>query len=100
MGFAPDEDRLTQAIVRLANQYDRYDYRRLTVLLNHAGCKVSKDCCRGRPDHLPQQQVRYLVCRRSKPWILRPCDWLVERHSTNVVATVAKVSSRFNKLGF
>jgi len=38
-----DEDRLTQAIVELAPQYGRYGYRRITVLLQHAGWRVGKD---------------------------------------------------------
>jgi len=32
-----DEDRLTQAIVLLASQYGRYDYRRITALLQRVG---------------------------------------------------------------
>ena len=38
-----DEDTLTQAIVRLASQYGRYGYRRITALLQHAGWRVGKD---------------------------------------------------------
>ena len=38
-----DEDGLTQAILALASQYGRYGYRRITVLLQHAGWKVGKD---------------------------------------------------------
>lgn len=38
-----DEDRLTQAVVALANQYGRYGYRRITALLVRAGWKVGKD---------------------------------------------------------
>ncbi|ADW71168.1 Integrase catalytic region (plasmid) [Granulicella tundricola MP5ACTX9] len=38
-----DEDALTQAIVRLASQYGRYGYRRITALLKRAGWRVGKD---------------------------------------------------------
>jgi len=38
-----DEDALTQAIVALAAEYGRYDYRRITALLQAAGWSVGKD---------------------------------------------------------
>lgn len=38
-----DEDRLTQAILRLASAYGRYGYRRITALLRAAGWEVGKD---------------------------------------------------------
>ena len=38
-----DEDGLTQAILRLAAQYGRYGYRRITQLLNEAGWDVGTD---------------------------------------------------------
>jgi transposase InsO family protein len=38
-----DEEALTQAIIALANQYGRYGYRRITVLLREAGWQVGKD---------------------------------------------------------
>ena len=38
-----DEDQLTAAIIALASQFDRYGYRRITVLLNQAGLSVGKD---------------------------------------------------------
>jgi transposase InsO family protein len=38
-----DEDALTQAIIALAGQYGRYGYRRITVSLQDAGWRVSKD---------------------------------------------------------
>jgi putative transposase len=38
-----DEDALTQAIVTLASQYGRYDYRRITALLRRAGWRIGKD---------------------------------------------------------
>jgi transposase InsO family protein len=37
----PDEDALTAAIVRLANQYGRYGYRRVTALLRAEGWHVN-----------------------------------------------------------
>jgi len=37
----PDEDALTSAIITLASQYGRYGYRRVTVLLRHAGWRVN-----------------------------------------------------------
>jgi len=38
-----DEDRLTQAIVRLACQYGRYGYRMVTGMLRQGGWRVGKD---------------------------------------------------------
>jgi putative transposase len=38
-----DEDRLTQAIVALAQEYGRYGYRRVTALLNASGWRVGRD---------------------------------------------------------
>jgi putative transposase len=38
-----DEDALTRAIIALASQYGRYGYRRITVSLQQAGWRVSKD---------------------------------------------------------
>ena len=38
---APDEEALTTAIVRLASQYDRYGYRRITALLRAEGWHVN-----------------------------------------------------------
>jgi transposase InsO family protein len=38
-----EEDQLTRAIIALARQYGRYGYRRITVLLKHAGWQVGKD---------------------------------------------------------
>jgi putative transposase len=38
-----DEDRLTQAIVALAQMYGRYGYRRVTALLNASGLQVGRD---------------------------------------------------------
>ena len=38
-----DEDTLTQAILALASQYGRYDYRRITALLRIAGWHVGND---------------------------------------------------------
>ena len=39
----PDEDGLTRAIIKLASEYDRYGYRRITALLRSAGWAVGKD---------------------------------------------------------
>jgi transposase InsO family protein len=38
-----DEDALTRAIITLADQYGRYGYRRITILLQQAGWNVGKD---------------------------------------------------------
>ena len=38
-----DEDALTQAIVALAAEYDRYGYRRITALLQASGWQVGRD---------------------------------------------------------
>ena len=38
-----DEDALTQAIVALAQGYERYGYRRITALLKNQGWAVGKD---------------------------------------------------------
>lgn len=38
-----DEDELTEATGRLASEYGRYGYRRITALLNHRGFEVGKD---------------------------------------------------------
>ena len=38
-----DEDALTQAMIALASAYGRYGYRRVTALLQAAGCEVGKD---------------------------------------------------------
>lgn len=35
-----DEDRLTQDIIRLASEYGRYGYRRITALLRREGLRV------------------------------------------------------------
>jgi len=40
---AADEDALTQIIVALAAEYGRYDYRRITALLQESGWRVGKD---------------------------------------------------------
>ena len=37
------EDALAQAIVALAEDYDRYGYRRVTALLKNEGWAVGKD---------------------------------------------------------
>ncbi len=39
----PDEDLLTQRIISLACQYGRYGYRRIAVMVNHSGLRVSRD---------------------------------------------------------
>jgi HTH-like domain len=39
----PDEDTLTEAIIRLAGECGRYGYRRITALLQEAGWPVGKD---------------------------------------------------------
>lgn len=39
----PDEDLLTQRIIRLACQYGRYGYRRIAVMVNRSGLRVSRD---------------------------------------------------------
>ena len=36
-----DEDALTEAIIRLASEYGRYGYRRITALLQLEGWKVN-----------------------------------------------------------
>jgi hypothetical protein len=38
-----DEDALTRAIIALASQYGRYEYRRITIKLQEMGWNVSKD---------------------------------------------------------
>ena len=38
---APGEDALTAAIIRLASQYGRYGYRRITALLRVEGWRVN-----------------------------------------------------------
>ena len=38
-----DEDALTRAIIKLASEYGRYGYRRITALLRTAGWQVGKD---------------------------------------------------------
>ena len=40
-GGRPDEDRLTEDIIELARQYDRYGYRPVTELLNQSGWHVN-----------------------------------------------------------
>ena len=37
-----DEDALTQVIIQLASQYGRYGYRRITALLQSAGCRWAR----------------------------------------------------------
>ena len=39
----PDEDLLTQRIISLACQYGRYGYRRIAVMVNRSGLRVSRD---------------------------------------------------------
>ncbi len=39
----PDEDQLTQRIISLACQYGRYGYRRIAVMVNRSGLRVSRD---------------------------------------------------------
>ena len=39
----PDEDLLTQRIISLACQYGRYGYRRVAVMVNRSGLRVSRD---------------------------------------------------------
>ena len=38
-----DEDALTEAIIALASEYGRYEYRRITALLQRDGWQVGKD---------------------------------------------------------
>jgi len=38
-----DEDALTRAVIKLASQYGRYGYRRITALLQGVGWRVGKD---------------------------------------------------------
>ncbi len=38
-----DEDVLTQRIISLACQYGRYGYRRITIMVNRSGLRVSRD---------------------------------------------------------
>ncbi|MBY0267929.1 MAG: IS3 family transposase [Burkholderiales bacterium] len=39
----PDDDQLTQRIISLACQYGRYGYRRIAVMVNRSGLRVSRD---------------------------------------------------------
>ncbi len=39
----PDEDQLTQRIISLACQYGRYGYRRIAVMVNRSGLRVSRE---------------------------------------------------------
>ena len=42
MKRAADEERLTQDIIRLAKQYGRYGYKRITALLRAEGWRVNR----------------------------------------------------------
>jgi transposase InsO family protein len=59
-----DEDALTRAIIALASQYGRYGYRRITVELQAAGWRVSKDrverIWRREGLKVPQKQRRFM----------------------------------------
>jgi transposase InsO family protein len=82
---APDEGPLTAAIVRLANQYGRYGYRRITAMLRDEGWHVNhkrvERIWRREGLKVPQKQPK-----RGRLWLndgscvrLRPCwrhhDW-------------------------
>ncbi len=74
-----DEDPLTRAILRLARQYGRYGYRRLTAMLRRAGWEVNhkrvERIWRQEGLKVPQKQPK-----RGRLWLtdgscvrLRPC---------------------------
>ncbi len=76
-----DEAPLTQAVLRLASQYGRYGYRRITALLHAEGWRVSRSCVerlwKREGLRVPQKQPR-----RRRLWLaegsclrLRPC-WM------------------------
>ena len=75
----PDEDALTSSIIRLAEQYGRYGYRRITALLRAEGWHVNpkrvQRIWRREGLKVPQKQPK-----RSRLWLndgscirLRPC---------------------------
>ena len=75
----PDEDALTSSIIRLAEQYGRYGYRRITALLRaegwHLNPKRVQRIWRREGLKVPQKQPK-----RSRLWLndgscirLRPC---------------------------
>ncbi len=77
--FREDEDALTRAILRLARQYGRYGYRRITALLLRAGWQVNhkrvERIWRQEGLKVPQKQPK-----RGRLWLqdgscvrLRPC---------------------------
>jgi transposase InsO family protein len=77
--FREDEDALTRAILRLARQYGRYGYRRITALLLRAGWPVNhkrvERIWRQEGLKVPQKQPK-----RGRLWLqdgscvrLRPC---------------------------
>ncbi len=74
-----DEDALTKAIIRLAEQYGRYGYRRITALLRaegwHVNAKRVQRIWRQEALKVPQKQPK-----RGRLWLndgscirLRPC---------------------------
>lgn len=74
-----DEAPLTQAVLRLASQYGRYGYRRVTAMLNSEGWSVS----RSRIERIWKREglkVSQKQPRRRRLWLadgscirLRPC---------------------------
>ena len=68
-----DEDALTRAIVDLANEYNRYCYRRITMLLRQLGWHVNHICVdriwRREGLKVPQKQLK-----RGRLWLIDgPC---------------------------
>ena len=45
-----DEDVLSEAIIQLASEYGRYGYRRITALLQEAGCMLARIACSASGD--------------------------------------------------
>ena len=38
-----DEDELTAAVIALASEYDRYEYKKIAAMLQSSGWKVGRD---------------------------------------------------------
>ena len=59
---AADEQRLTQDIIRLAKQYGRYGYKRITALLRAEGWRVN----RKRVERIWRQEALKVPARHKK----------------------------------
>ena len=107
----PDEEALTEAIIKLAKDYGRYGYRRITALLNNDGWKVNhkrvERIWRGEGLKVPKRQPKRRrlwfndgSCIRLKPeyknhvWSY---DFVFERTSDGKAMRILNVIDEYSR---